>query len=257
MLNHRGMSPVEQIAGYTFRKPRLLVEALTHASLAYETQKPQADNQRLEFLGDAVLQLALSHELFLRFGDADEGVLTKARAQLVSTKALARLSRHLRLGAHIRMGRGEEANGGRDRDNILADVFEALIGAIYVDGGLESARDFVLRSYADDLESITLATLELNAKGHLQELIQATAGSPPTYHIVASVGPDHQKSFEAAVTWLGVELGRGTGRSKKEAEMAAARVALDNPELHRRLHPSVPAALPTSCEKGQQQLSQS
>lgn len=225
------MEPVEKIIGHSFRDPRWLAEALTHASLAYETQRSQADNQRLEFLGDAVLQLTLSDELFRRFPEADEGVLTKARAQLVSTKALARLARLLQLGAHVRMGRGEEASGGRDRENTLADVFEALSGAIYLDGGIEAARSFVLRSYAKELESMALSSLELNPKGHLQEMIQAAAGSQPIYNIVAAIGPDHQKTFEAAVTWQGVELGRGIGKSKKEAEMEAARVALENPKL--------------------------
>jgi ribonuclease III len=231
---HR-MEPLESLIEYTFRNPQMLTEALTHASLAYETQRPHCDNQRLEFLGDSVLQLILSNELYLRMKSADEGLLTKARSQLVSTKALSRIARQQNLGAYLLMGRGEEINGGRNRESTLADVFEALTGAIFLDGGLVAAQNFVLRSFAGDLETLRTSPLELNPKGELQEIIQSIGNTPPSYAILSSDGPDHLKSFIALVSWLGAELGRGTGRSKKEAESEAARDALNQPDLHARL----------------------
>ena len=225
------MDSLENVIAHTFHRPQLLAEALTHASLAYESQRRRPDNQRLEFLGDAVLQLVLSDELFHRLTGADEGMLTKARAQLVSTKALARLARQFKLGTHIHMGRGEEANGGRDRENTLADVMEAIVGAIYLDGGPEAARAFVRRTFAAELAALGTVPLELNPKGELQELLQGLANLSPTYAIVEESGPDHLKSFTAVVSWQGRELGRGGGRSKKEAEIEAARAALGSTAL--------------------------
>lgn len=225
------MEPLETVIAYKFRNPLTLAEAITHASLAYESQRPHFDNQRLEFLGDAVLQLTLSEELFRRMKSADEGVLTKARSQLVSTKALARIGRQLNLGSYILMGRGEEANGGRSRENTLADAFEAIAGAIFLDGGLSAAKNFVTKAFASDFEQLMNAPLDLNPKGALQEFIQTSGKSPPLYEIVSETGPDHSKTFDAIVTWNGVELGRGTGRSKKEAEIEAARIALSRPDL--------------------------
>lgn len=229
------MDTLETILGHTFRDPALLQLALTHGSVGYENQRPQADNQRLEFLGDAVLQLVLSHLLYARSPRADEGVLTKARAQLVSTKALARLARQIGLGAHLIMGRGEEANGGRDRDSTLADALEAVAGAVYLDAGSQAAHEFAARLFVSDLHALEQGPLERNPKGELQELIQAVNATPPVYSIVAADGPDHAKSFCAAVSWLGHELGRGSGRSKKEAETDAAQTALQSAALQELL----------------------
>ncbi len=258
MFRRPRMDPLETVIEYKFRNPLILAEALTHASLAYENQRPHFDNQRLEFLGDAVLQLTLSDELFRRMKSADEGTLTKARSQLVSTKALARMARQINLGAYMLMGRGEEANGGRSRENTLADVFEALTGAIFLDGGLPAAKGFVTRSFAGDFEALMHAPLELNPKGELQEIIQGNGTLPPVYAIVSAVGPDHLKSFEAVVSWKDVELGRGTGKSKKEAEIDAARAALSNPTLKEMLSlVSVPSQrVPTTCEKSAHEVSQ-
>lgn len=252
------MEPLEKVIEHKFRNPLILAEALTHASLAYETQRPHFDNQRLEFLGDAVLQLTLSDELFRRMRTADEGLLTKARSQLVSTKALARIAHGLNLGAYVLMGRGEEANGGRHRENTLADVFEALAGAIFLDGGLSAARAFIVRSFAGDLDALLNSPLELNPKGELQEIIQSSANSPPSYSIIAEEGPDHLKSFEAVVSWQGSELGRGKGKSKKEAEIEAARSALTNPVLAALLRRGEGASksLPTTCEESAKEFSQ-
>jgi len=226
---------LETILGHTFRDPALLQLALTHGSIGYESQRAQADNQRLEFLGDAVLQLTLSHLLFQRLPQADEGVLTQARAQLVSTKALARIARRIRLGSHLRMGRGEEANGGRDRESTLADALEAIAGAIHIDAGSDSAQQFAARLFAEDLDALSHGPLDTNPKGQLQELVQAVGTTSPVYQIIGEEGPDHAKNFIAAVVWQGAELGRGSGRSKKEAEVQAAQAALDHPKLQKQL----------------------
>jgi len=220
------MELLESVLGYTFQDPRKLTEALTHGSLGYELQRNQTDNQRLEFLGDAVLQLSLSEMLFLRLADADEGVLTKARAQLVSTKALAQVARRLQLGGFLLMGRGEEANGGRERESTLADALEAIAGAIYLDGGMDAAQGFARRLFTAELDRLGNSPEDQNPKGQLQELIQAVSTEAPTYQITQESGPDHAKSFEAIVNWQGNTLGRGLGRSKKEAEIEAARAAL-------------------------------
>ncbi|MGV3663321.1 MAG: ribonuclease III [Prosthecobacter sp.] len=235
------MSALEQVIGHTFRNPALLQLALTHGSVGYENQRPQADNQRLEFLGDAVLQLALSHLLYTQQEEADEGVLTKARAQLVSTKALARQARQMSLGAFLIMGRGEEANGGRDRDSALADALEAVAGAIYLDAGSEAALAFATHLFSTDLLALERGPLERNPKGDLQEQIQAVSPIPPQYLIISEEGPDHSKSFLSTVSWKGTLLGQGTGRSKKEAETRAAQAALDNPVLAEVLR--------TACER--------
>ncbi len=229
------MDTLETILGHTFRDPALLQLALTHGSLGYESQRAQADNQRLEFLGDAVLQLTLSHLLFQRLPQADEGVLTQARAQIVSTKALARLARRISLGSHLRLGRGEEANGGRDRDSTLADALEAIAGAIHLDAGSDAAQRFAARLFAADLESLSHGPLDANPKGQLQELIQAVGTTSPLYRILGEEGPDHAKNFIATVEWQGSELGRGSGHSKKEAEVQAAQAALDHPNLQKLL----------------------
>lgn len=225
------MEPLEVLIGYTFRNQALLMEALTHPSLGYETQKPQQDNQRLEYLGDAVLELVFSHLLFESFPDAAEGVLTKLRARMVSRPALAGYARSIRLGDQLRMGRGEESSGGRDRDSSLADAMEALTAAIYLDCGLEAARAMILRVCATPLAELREQPTEVNPKGHLQELLQARGPGSLRYVILREDGPDHKKSFISQVEWNGLPLGEGTGGSKKEAETAAAAAALEGPVL--------------------------
>ena len=217
---------LEEQFGYTFQNPLLLAEALTHPSLAYETHRAHFDNQRLEFLGDAVLQLVFTHELFRTFMDYNEGNLTKLRARLVSRTALAGYARARGLGAYLLMGRGEEASGGRERSSTLSDAFEALLGAIYLDGGLEAARAVILRLCAAELARIVVEPKEVNPKGQLQEMLQALSATSPHYTIIASEGPDHQKRFVSRVDWQGQTLGTGSGLSKKLAETAAAEAAL-------------------------------
>jgi ribonuclease-3 len=227
------MESLESRLGYKFSNPLLLAEALTHPSLAYETQGPHFSNQRLEFLGDAVLQLIFTRELFLGFPNLDEGALTKLRSQLVSRAALQRYALQLELGVYLAMGKGEVASGGRDRASTLSDALEALVGAIYLDSGLAEATDFILQLCESELRQLNVDPDQLNPKGQLQELVQATASSTPIYSIVSQEGPDHCKLFSAKVEWNGDVLGTGTGGSKKQAETAAAREALRHPQIHK------------------------
>ena len=222
------MNPLEERIGYKFRNSLLLAEALTHSSISLERKDYPFDNQRLEFLGDAVLQLVITEELFLRFPDFTEGQLTKIRTRLVSRTALKEHARQLRLGEHLMMGRGEEASGGRDRASTLGDSFEALVGGIYLDGGLRAAKQFILKVAAENLTTVAAEPEEINPKGKLQELLQAVAPSSPVYELLDESGPEHLKHFRCRVVWEGLNLGEGAGHSKKEAEVAAASVALDN-----------------------------
>jgi ribonuclease-3 len=225
------MELIQSVLGHTFQNRSLLKEALTHASLGYETQKTQPDNQRLEFLGDAVLQLVLSEMVYLQFGRADEGLLTKVRAQLVSTKALAIVARRIHLGGFILMGRAEENNGGRERESTLADTLEALAGAIYLDGGIDAIKKIAHQLFDQQILDFGTTPTDQNPKGQLQEILQSISPQSPTYQIIDESGPDHAKSFHAIVTWGGHELGRGIGKSKKDAEVEAARSALLSPEF--------------------------
>ncbi len=223
---YQRMQPLEERIGYKFRNSLLLAEALTHPSLAYETQKPHFDNQRLEFLGDAVIQLILTESLYRRFPAFSEGRLTKLRSRLVSKPALHALAAQIDLGVYLLMGKGEEASGGRERQSTLADAFEALVGAVYLDGGFTVACDFLLAHCEDALSDVEETPAEINPKGQLQEILQAISATSPRYRLIAQSGPDHAKHFEIAVDWEGRELGRGDGSSKKEAEAEAAKDAL-------------------------------
>jgi ribonuclease-3 len=217
---------LQHAIGHRFQEPELLGQALTHPSLAYDAHTRIEHNQRLEFLGDAVLQLVLTRQLFEKFPALDEGPLTKARAQLVNKLSLADQARQLGLGTHLRMSRGEELSGGRDKQSALADAYEALVGAIFLDGGYDAASDFVNRCYRDTFgELADLPNLE-NPKGELQELLQAGAAEPPHYEIVSVTGPDHDREFECVVYHRNRPLGSGKGKSKKAAESAAAVAAL-------------------------------
>jgi len=212
--------------GHSFRDENLLRLALTHPSVAHEANTALTHNQRLEFLGDSVLGLVLSRELFEKFPAADEGALTKSRAKLVNAGSLAARARELGLGAHLILSRGEENTGGRERASALADAFEALLGAIFLDGGFEAARAFVLREFATDFTALAEGTDFQNPKGELQELLQSRSPRAPEYEFISASGPDHDRVFECAVRHDGVELARGTGKSKKNAESAAALEAL-------------------------------
>ena len=221
------MNPLEERLKYKFRNPLLLAEALTHPSIGHETQRHHFDNQRLEFLGDAVLQLIFTEWLFDHFPKSSEGDLTKLRSGLVSRDGLKIHAERLDLGQHLMMGRGEETSGGRERSSALADAYEALIGAIYLDSDYVTARRIVLTEAREDLENLDVNPPDQNPKGQLQELLQAISPLSPVYPILSSAGPEHQKDFVAQVTWNGIELGEGRGHSKKDAETAAARDALN------------------------------
>jgi ribonuclease-3 len=211
---------------YAFRDEGLLRLALTHPSVAHESGEPTAHNQRLEFLGDAVLQLVLTHELYDKYSTFNEGPLTKARAKLVNRRTLAEHARALGVGMHLILSRGEESSGGRERASTLADAFESLLGAIFLDGGFDAARGFILREFSAAFGKLSVIPTIENPKGELQELLQARSPESPQYHVVSATGPDHDRMFECIVQHNGVELARGSGKSKKAAESDAALAAL-------------------------------
>ena len=218
---------LEEVIGYKFRNSLLLAEALTHPSLAYETQKPHFDNQRLEFLGDAVIQLLLTQRLYEMFPGFSEGRLTKLRARLVSREALCNFATDIGLGEYIMMGKGEESTGGRARASTLSDAFESVMGAVYLDGGLNAAGEVIERVCGKWIDKIAESPEEKNPKGELQEKLQALAPEGPEYLVVDESGPDHRKQFKIKVVWMGKDLGHGEGNSKKDAETKAAREALN------------------------------
>src|SRR5437879_2411745 len=222
------LDDLQQRLGYTFRDVDLLELALTHPSIAHEVSGPAPHNQRLEFLGDSVLSLVLTHELYEKFSDVSEGPLTKARAQMVNRRTLADQAQRLGLGEHLILSRGEESSGGRQRRSALADTFEALLGAIFLDGGFDAAREFILRQFREEFGELEVIPNLENPKGELQEVLQSNSTEAPQYQLESVSGPDHDRLFESAVYHRGVELGRGKGKSKKEAESQAALAALEN-----------------------------
>ncbi len=220
---------VEERLGYTFRHPDLLRLALTHPSYAHEHPQEGGEshhNQRLEFLGDAVLDFLVAAWLYERFPDLPEGTLTRLRATLVCTESLANLARELRVGEALRLGRGEEEHGGRDRDANLCDAMEALSGAIYLDAGLDRLWSLLRPRFEQALERILETRSYIDAKSRFQEWAQAERKLTPTYRIVREDGPDHAKLFTAQVLLGGEVVGEGSGRSKRTAEQAAAEAAL-------------------------------
>ncbi len=212
--------------GYSFRDESFLRLALTHPSVAHEQNSPLPHNQRLEFLGDSVLGIVLSRELYEKFPDADEGQLTKSRAKLANATSLAAHGRALDLGTHLVLSRGEENTGGRERSSALADAFESLLGAIFLDGGLDAAREFILRDFAPDFAELNLPAGIENPKGELQEFLQSKSPTAPVYELISAEGPDHSRHFICSVIHEGAELARGAGKSKRAAESDAAFVAL-------------------------------
>jgi ribonuclease-3 len=219
-------SDLQHQLGYNFRDIALLRLALTHPSVAHEQGLPVQTNQRLEFLGDAVLQLALTRELYEKFPTFGEGPLTKARAKLVNRRSLAERARLLGLGKYLIVSRGEEISGGRERPSALADTFEALLGAVFLDGGFEVARDFILRQFTSSVGELSGIPILENPKGELQEFLQSFSSEAPRYHVASATGPDHDRVFECTVHHAGIELARGQGKSKKAAESEAALRAL-------------------------------
>lgn len=223
------MANLDELQGvlcYRFSNTELLRLALTHPSVAHEQGAGIQHNQRLEFLGDAVLQLVLTRQLYEKFPEVGEGPLTKARAQMVNRRTLAEQGRHLGLGQHLVMSRGEELNRGRERPSALADAFEALLGAIFLDGGFNAAQEFILAQFRTHFGELEVIPNLENPKGELQEMLQARSPEPVQYELASVSGPDHDRLFECAVYYRGQELGRGLGKSKKEAETKAAVKAL-------------------------------
>jgi ribonuclease-3 len=215
--------------GYQFQNPQLLREALTHSSYAQETCTPAQDNERLEFLGDAVLNFIVSVRLADVFPDYEEGKLSRARARLVAAEHLARAAARLRLGDFLRLGRGEEKTGGRWKNNLQVDALEALVAALYRDGGLDAARDFVERFILPaDLTSCADDLFAIDFKSALQEYLQATGASPASYRVARESGPEHQKVFTVEVIAGDNGMARGSGGSKKAAEQQAARNLLES-----------------------------
>lgn len=218
-----------------------LEEALTHPSFANEQKGRRVDNQRLEFLGDAVLGLLVGELLMERLPAAKEGELSLLRSLLVNTEALAAWARAVDLGPALRLGRGADAAGERDRDNVLADAVEALVGAVYLDRGMTAARELAGVIVAEPLLRLEApgTTVGRDAKSELQEQVQAEGGSSPRYRVVATEGPDHRREFVVAVEVDGAVLGEGRGRSKKLAEQAAARAAIESRTAARASAPPV------------------
>ena len=217
---------IQQTLGHEFRDPSLLRLALTHPSASGNQSKPSDDNQQMEFLGDAILQAVISEALYRLHPRKDEGHLTKARAGLVNGASLAAKAAGLGLEQHLVLGRGQRAEFERGRESALEDALEAIVAALYLDGGLDVVGDFVNRIFSNELADPTGAPSIDNPKGELQERLQGSNGGSPTYELLRSSGPAHARQFEVAVLHAGRELGRATGGSKKEAESRAATDAL-------------------------------
>ncbi|MGE0548215.1 MAG: ribonuclease III [Kofleriaceae bacterium] len=216
-------SALEAVLGHTFREPSLLEQALRHASWCNEQPdgaRPE-DNERLEFLGDAVLDLVVGHRLMARYPQLREGQLSMTRAQVVSETALSELAAQLGLGQWLMLGKGEEKSGGRAKPSILADAFEAILAAVYLDGGFAAAWDMLERLLGERIENVELKGF-YDFKTRLQETSQARLKATPTYRVVQELGPDHDKRFVVAVTIGTDEWARAIGKSKKEAEQMAA-----------------------------------
>lgn len=239
----RDNDDLEERLGYQFLKPELLERALTHSSatpellversgqtvcdLALSSAQPH-DNEQLEFLGDAVLDMLASEYLLFNFPDWSEGQLSKGRARIVNSFSLCTAARRLKLGTHLRLGRGEEKTGGREKPALLADAFEAVVAAIYLDGGLAPAREMLRRFlFEDALQAGGERISESDRKSALQEFLQGRGDAPAEYRLAGETGPDHQKTFQVEVWVNGAYMASGAGNSKKEAEQQAASSALE------------------------------
>ncbi len=220
------MEQLEQRLGYTFRDRAYLETALTHSSYANEQPHKSASNERLEFLGDAVLGFCAAKTICRLYPDMPEGGMTRLRSELVCEASLYQVAQALDLGSYIHLGKNEIYNGGRERHSIQADCVEAIIAAIYLDGGLESAERFINERILKDVRA-GHRPARTDFKTQLQELLQQAGGAAPVYSIVDEQGPDHNKTFTARVALHGGAEARGVGKSKKEAEQAAARAALE------------------------------
>ncbi len=219
-MDNHDVKELQKSMGYRFANEELLRHALTHSSYANEHHlKREGNNERLEFLGDAVLEMISSESLYKNHPQMPEGELTKLRASLVCEPTLAQCAKEIELGAYLLLGKGEEATGGRERNSILSDAFEAVIGAIYLDGGFTNAKEFVERTVLSDVEN---RTLFCDSKTILQEMIQRDHKGTLSYRLLSETGPEHMKRFTVCACLDGVELATGEGKTKKAAEQEAA-----------------------------------
>ncbi|WP_105616476.1 ribonuclease III [Vallitalea okinawensis] len=217
----------EQVIQYQFNNKELLAQALTHTSYANEKKgNKSTHNERLEFLGDAVLEIIISEYLFFNYSKLSEGELTKFRAKIVCEPALAYMAKKINLGDFLYLGKGEMLSGGKERPSILSDAFEAVIGAVYLDGGLRKAKSVVKKILLENLDEYGIKNLFTDYKTELQEIIQSKSNIPLKYGIIREEGPAHNKTFVAAVSHKDQIIGSGSGKNKKEAEQNAAKDAL-------------------------------
>ena len=219
---HKNIETLEKQLGYEFKDKKLIIEALTHKSY-----KQPYDNERLEFLGDAVLDLVVGEYLFRKFENSDEGKLSKIRASLVNETGFDKLARSLNLGDYILLSNAEDNNGGREKSSLLSNAFEAIMGAIYLEAGLKTVEEIAIKLIERNHKEISLDSLFRDFKTTLQELTQARFGITPEYKVIASRGPDHQKEFEVGVFIENKEYARAIGKSKKIAQQEAAKLAVD------------------------------
>jgi len=225
--NPEQLEALQERIGYQFRNVRLLQQALIHSSFAFERMKSPKHNETLEFLGDAVLDLALGYILFTRFPEMREGKLTKIRAALVNETGLAEMARAIDLGGHMLLGHGEEVSGGEEKPSILSCAYEAVIGALFLDGGFDEAQAFVRRWFEPLIERPHLELLATDAKSALQEALQEKYNEGPAYVLEEEAGPAHARTFTISVRFRDEIMGTGSASSKKEAEQRASRAALD------------------------------
>ncbi|MGV1099763.1 ribonuclease III [Thiovibrio sp. JS02] len=227
--NQEGLRRLSARLGYHFKDLTLLATALIHTSHAFEQgREPKKDNETLEFLGDAVLDLAVGHALYRHYPEMREGDLTRLRAALVNERHLAEMARAVELGAHLLLGKGEEASRGREKASILSCAYEAVVGAIFLDGGYPAATAFVEQHFIPWFARRQQTMFLADAKSSLQELLQERFGETPRYALEGAEGPDHDKVFHVTVRFRDEVLGHGSARSKKEAEQLAAAAALQN-----------------------------
>lgn len=218
------MTTLEEKLGYTFQSPELLENALTHSSCANESRGKLQSNERLEFLGDSILGMVVADHLYRNHPDLPEGELTRTRSALVCEESLVEVAQALGLGEYLKLGKGEEAGGGRERPSIIADAVEAVLAAVYLDGGIGSARKLI-QKFILDREAEKSASRDY--KTALQELVQRESGQVLGYQLIGAEGPDHAKIFSVEVDLNGIPIGQGRGRSKKEAEQNAAKAAIE------------------------------
>ena len=220
------LDSLQRLAGYKFLDIKLLNKALTHKSYANEKSKNLKHNERMEFLGDSVLDILVSNYLVEKFTDFSEGTLSKIRASVVNESCLAKLAQKIHLGNYLLLGKGEDRSGGREKPSILADAFEALAGAVFRDGGLEAASNIFLTLLTEEINKTAESWSFRDFKSDLQEHTQNKMGCIPSYKVIREFGPDHAKEFEVIVMVKNEVWGKGLGRTKKEAEQAAAKIAI-------------------------------